>query len=60
MKAWDELDAFERLAVALYYGKQRYIREYMAEQEKYQKMMTTVDNTLFACERAFRRHRGKK
>lgn len=59
MKSWDELSFSERLSVALYYGTNRYIREYNEEQEKRQHMMAAVDRALQLGGRAFRL-RGKK
>ena len=59
MKPWDDLDYLEKLAVAFNQGRQRYIQEYIEEQEKRNKVMAAVDRALSMGSRLFRRPRGK-
>jgi len=59
MKSWNEFNFSERLSIALYYGANRYIREYNEEQEKHHHRMATVDNALWLGGCVFR-PRGRK
>ena len=62
MKPWGDLDYFEKMAVVMCYrgGATKYVKDYIAEQEKHQKMITAVDKTLALGSRLFRRNLSRR